>query len=87
MNDKLHDAMNQIGDVHLYESIRPRRRRVHWISILIAILALALFLLPIIRDRMLQDTPEDATSDPSSYVEPVYNDSDENMDFSYDISI
>ena len=70
MNDKLNDAMNHIGDMHLYESIRPRRFQRHWIVlIVVALLALALFLVPILVDRMRGDAETQPTS---SAVEPLH---------------
>ena len=69
MNDKLNDAMNHIGDVHLYESIRPRRRRIHWIIfVMVALLALALFLYPIIMDSMIQQEETQPTSAAVEYT-------------------
>ena len=63
MNDKLNDAMNHIGDVHLYESIRPRRFRRHWIIlILVALLALGLILVPIFVDQVRKNGETQPTS-------------------------
>lgn len=49
MNDKLNEALDHIGDVHLFEAVRPRRRRAYWVYAVAALLALALILWPILR--------------------------------------
>lgn len=44
MNDKLHEALNQISDRHLEESARPRRRYGFWLSAVAAVLALVILI-------------------------------------------
>lgn len=49
MNEKLNEALDHIGDVHLLESIKPkRRRRSYWIAAIAGVLALVLFLSPLL---------------------------------------
>ena len=44
MNEKLHEALNEISDKHLEESVRPRRRYGFWLSAVAAVLALVIAL-------------------------------------------
>ena len=44
MNEKLHEALNQISDKHLEESARPRRHHGFWIGAVAAVLALVIAL-------------------------------------------
>lgn len=63
MNDKLSEALDHIGDVHLYESVRPRRRRSYWFYIIAAILALLLLLSPLL-GRAIARRGAPTTSEP-----------------------
>lgn len=45
MNDKINEAMDQIGNVHLLDAMQYRRRRPYWIYILAAILVIGILLL------------------------------------------
>ena len=48
MNEKLNEALDHIGDVHLLESIKPKRQRSYWVAAIAAILALVMFLVPLL---------------------------------------
>lgn len=51
MNDKINEAMDQIGNLHLLDSIQFRRRRPYWIYILAAVIGIGILVLTFLDPR------------------------------------
>jgi hypothetical protein len=67
MNDKMHDALDEIMDNHLLDAYRPRRRRPHWtVIVIILIIAITMILLPVLRGNLSNKNTEPTHSTTSS---------------------
>ena len=72
MNEKLNDALNGIGDKHIQEAARPRKRRPYWIAAVAAVLAMVILLSalwkPSVDDPVIQGTnPTGHTTQPTDH--------------------